>query len=322
MKNISFLSIVLTIFSIFLFWSPQYAEAACTVNSATFRTPGFSVTGWASDSNPPYVYVDVQTSGCTGSSNSFEFSITELDDDEGLNNANDDDLNNSGIDNMDVIVSAPNFSLAFKAGEEECEVSDDPDCNYYMRFNDLVLGGVNDFSALPAGSKRSFDCDGGCSMNWTYLGQVSYGSSWTSGGPDGSDGTSGGPDGSDGTSGGPTGSDGTSGGPNGSNVTDNSETISIQINNPLTGVNSIMQFIKKILDLAVTIGIPILALAIIYSGYLFVTARGDSKQIGTAKAAFFNAVLGGGILLGAWVIAQAIENTIGELTASIITYLI
>lgn len=91
--------------------------------------------------------------------------------------------------------------------------------------------------------------------------------------------------------------------------------VNFQLQNPLRGVNDVGSFIKKILDLVLTLGIPIVALFIIYSGFLFVTARGNSEKLGTAKKTFGYTLLGAAILLGSWVIAQALTQTVTDIGA-------
>lgn len=86
-------------------------------------------------------------------------------------------------------------------------------------------------------------------------------------------------------------------------------TTSAKILNPIS-VNNINDFIKIILQGAIKIGIPIIALAIIYSGFLFVQARGNPEAIKEAKSALMYTLIGAAILLGAWAIAQLISNTI------------
>ena len=81
------------------------------------------------------------------------------------------------------------------------------------------------------------------------------------------------------------------------------------IKNPIS-VNTINEFIKVILIGVIKIGIPIVALAIIYSGFLFVTARGKSEKLTEAKKALMYSLIGAAILLGSWAIAQLISNTV------------
>ncbi len=84
--------------------------------------------------------------------------------------------------------------------------------------------------------------------------------------------------------------------------------------NPLT-VDSFYEFIKMILqNIVVPIGGLIAVMAIIYSGFLFVTAQGNTEQLSRARSAFLWAVIGGLILLGAWLLATMIESTIDQIT--------
>ena len=52
---------------------------------------------------------------------------------------------------------------------------------------------------------------------------------------------------------------------------------------------------------------------IIWSGFLFVTARGSDEKLSTAKKAFAYAVIGAAIVLGAFVIEQALQGTVDQL---------
>ena len=79
--------------------------------------------------------------------------------------------------------------------------------------------------------------------------------------------------------------------------------------NPIS-VNNVNDFVKTLLIGAIKIGIPIVALAIIYSGFLFVSAQGNSKEIETAKKSLMYSLIGAAILIGSWAIAQLISNTV------------
>ena len=85
------------------------------------------------------------------------------------------------------------------------------------------------------------------------------------------------------------------------------------LENPLGDTDTIPLFIEKLLGLVMKIGVPIVALFIIYSGFLFVLARGKPAELTHAKETFLYTVLGAAILLGAWVLAQAINGTIEAL---------
>lgn len=89
-----------------------------------------------------------------------------------------------------------------------------------------------------------------------------------------------------------------------------------KLENPLgaDGPDTINEFIKVFLEGALKIGIPIIALAIIYCGFLFVAARGNSEKLTKAKDALLYTVIGAAILLGSWAIAQLISETVLELS--------
>ena len=93
--------------------------------------------------------------------------------------------------------------------------------------------------------------------------------------------------------------------PNGPN--DSSETNKLV--NPIK-VDDINSFIKILLQGVLKIGMPIIALAIIYCGFLFVEARGKPDEITKAKDALTYTLIGAAILLGSWAIAQLIANTV------------
>lgn len=79
--------------------------------------------------------------------------------------------------------------------------------------------------------------------------------------------------------------------------------------NPLTS-QTITELILKIFDVIIIFLLPIIILYIMYAGFLFVTAAGNSEQIKTARSALTWSVIGGVIVLGAQVIVTIIEGTI------------
>lgn len=88
---------------------------------------------------------------------------------------------------------------------------------------------------------------------------------------------------------------------------------SINIKNPFKS-NNVKDLLTTIVnDILIPIGSVIATVMVIYAGFLFVTARGNATQIETAKKALLYAVIGAAILLGAWVIINAIDATITKL---------
>ena len=92
-------------------------------------------------------------------------------------------------------------------------------------------------------------------------------------------------------------------------------TVNASIANPLgtTGPQNLPDFIKAIIKIVLIVGIPILALAIIYSGFLFVKAQGNPESLTKAKNSLLYTVIGGALLLGAFVIATAIGQTVKDI---------
>lgn len=82
-----------------------------------------------------------------------------------------------------------------------------------------------------------------------------------------------------------------------------------QICNPIN-TSTIQDFIRVLLEGVLKIGIPIVALAVIYCGFLFVAAIGNSEKIKKAKEAFFYTLIGAAILLGSWAIAKLVADTV------------
>src|SRR3989338_122668 len=74
-----------------------------------------------------------------------------------------------------------------------------------------------------------------------------------------------------------------------------------EICNPITA-NDLPTFIKT--------GLPVIALAIVYSGFLFVEARGNAEKLNKAKKALLYTMVGAAILLGSWAIAKLISETV------------
>lgn len=84
------------------------------------------------------------------------------------------------------------------------------------------------------------------------------------------------------------------------------------IKNPIKA-DSFGELITDILNIIITIGVPIITLGVVYSGFLFVDARGNESKITQAKQTFMYTIIGAAIVLGALVIVEIIEGTVGQL---------
>lgn len=87
------------------------------------------------------------------------------------------------------------------------------------------------------------------------------------------------------------------------------------LENPIQ-VGSLAELVAKLLDVVLTIGIPIVAFFIIYSGFKFVLARGNEEKLQEAKKSIMYTLLGAALLLGAWVLATAIDSIINSIKSA------
>lgn len=88
------------------------------------------------------------------------------------------------------------------------------------------------------------------------------------------------------------------------------------IQNPLNPQYSdIYKFLAAALGALVNILIPIIVLFYVLTGLMFITARGNPAKLTVAKQAFLYTTIGAGVVLGAWVLAQAVGNTITAIQA-------
>jgi hypothetical protein len=86
------------------------------------------------------------------------------------------------------------------------------------------------------------------------------------------------------------------------------------IENPIGGnIDTIPDFIRALIKIVLTIGIPLLALAIIYAGFLYVKAQGNPGELEVAHRTLLYTIIGGALLLGAFVIANAIGSTVKDI---------
>jgi predicted transporter len=93
-------------------------------------------------------------------------------------------------------------------------------------------------------------------------------------------------------------------------------TYAASLENPLN-FNTIQGFLQGVLGALMYLGLPLIALIIIYSGFLFVRAQGNSEQLQVAKKNFFYVIIGTGLFLGAWALTQIVAATISSLTSQV-----
>lgn len=80
-----------------------------------------------------------------------------------------------------------------------------------------------------------------------------------------------------------------------------------QFKNPLES-DSFEALVQSLARWVAAIALPIAAIFIIYSGFLFVTAGGNQSKIDAAKTTFYWTIIGAAIVVGAWALATAIVD--------------
>ena len=107
------------------------------------------------------------------------------------------------------------------------------------------------------------------------------------------------------------GAGGTVGGAGGGNPAPNS--IPIKFPNPFNDKvgNSLFGLVKAIVNnIVLPVGGVLCVLAFIYAGFMYVMAQGNSTKLEEANRALLYAAIGTAVLLGAWVLANTVCQTI------------
>ena len=87
--------------------------------------------------------------------------------------------------------------------------------------------------------------------------------------------------------------------------------------NPLK-VNSLTDLLVAMLDVVVQVGLVVIVFFIIFAGFQFVTAQGDTGKITKAREALVAVLIGSAIVLGSYAIATALKNTVEQLSTDVV----
>ena len=87
------------------------------------------------------------------------------------------------------------------------------------------------------------------------------------------------------------------------------QTQPVQLINPLRAT-SLTDLLVSILEIIITLAVPVIVFFIIYAGFLYVTAKGNASQIEQATRALTYAIIGGVIVIGAVTIARIVGNLV------------
>lgn len=85
-----------------------------------------------------------------------------------------------------------------------------------------------------------------------------------------------------------------------------------QLQNPLR-FRSIETFIQGLLQAIVMIALPIITVFVVYAGFLFISARGNTETLKRARENFVYVIIGATLILSAWVLATLIGGTVTQL---------
>jgi hypothetical protein len=91
--------------------------------------------------------------------------------------------------------------------------------------------------------------------------------------------------------------------------------LSYKLENPLA-FDSVEEFIVAILNVVIVLATPIVVLFIIFAGFKYVTAGGNSEKITQATQALTYAIIGGVLIIGAVAIAEIIKNLVTSFGAT------
>lgn len=85
------------------------------------------------------------------------------------------------------------------------------------------------------------------------------------------------------------------------------------LTNPL-GSTTLTSFLARLLQLVAQIGFPVIVVYIIFIGFKFVQSSDKPEELAKVRGMFFWALVGALIVLGAQVLAVAIQATVDSLT--------
>lgn len=84
--------------------------------------------------------------------------------------------------------------------------------------------------------------------------------------------------------------------------------------NPLRVKGDLYTLLEGIVrNIVMPVGGVLAVLAFIYSGFLYVMAQGNETKLKTANKAFLYTCVGTVLLLGAWVIAEVLQETLKQI---------
>ena len=72
----------------------------------------------------------------------------------------------------------------------------------------------------------------------------------------------------------------------------------------------VLQIIQNIIRFAITLGIVLATLALVYAGFVWMTSRGNPEKISRGRTMLLNVFIGLAVLLGAWLLVDFVMKTL------------
>ena len=88
--------------------------------------------------------------------------------------------------------------------------------------------------------------------------------------------------------------------------------LNFKLNNPIVGVDTIPDFLAKVINAILLVLTPVVVIMFIYSGFLFVQAQGNEEKIAKAKQTLIYTLIGAAVILGSKGIALAVQQTVTQ----------
>ena len=96
------------------------------------------------------------------------------------------------------------------------------------------------------------------------------------------------------------------------------ETKNSMLENPLNSAfSTVPDFISGVLKVVVMIALPIITIFIVFAGFQFLSAQGNSGKLEKAKENFKWVIIGALLIMGAWVLATLIAGTVTQLVGKV-----
>jgi hypothetical protein len=95
--------------------------------------------------------------------------------------------------------------------------------------------------------------------------------------------------------------------------TGSSSTLSIKLQNPLVGVNTLPDFIDHVLTGIVQLLTPVIVIMFLWTGFLFVKAQGAPEALTKAKSSLMYTIIGAALVLGAKGLSLVLQATFTNL---------